>query len=377
MNLRLIAFVTVVGLSVSTVGVGAAAIILPPQPEQLVEGHTVFTVIQPASPDTGPEVTEYAAAVAVLVREFKSPVDYSRFPGVLWFNDQYLVNPSSSCSQGANCNPTFRYPCTGAVLAVNQGGPDPRTLTLSDASYIESYRIKDPNNKVWTIDVWTPDNGGTNVTVWAVTIGGATNDANRATADNGNSGCNGLVYTDGATKKDPGDENGRRYPADCGATACPGLQYNALLLMRLKDLTIPGTAKNHTEGSTDRTGDVSGCEDTPKYASSTPVWPCPAGDDNREGNSHPYNPDTATATYAGENNHGGSADCNAGLAGNDQNCHATFQVDIYYGTAPVPTTRSYPQVWRDAAMTKSVYEEDGSTANTDGSTAPYHGHSDN
>ncbi|HET6403335.1 MAG TPA: hypothetical protein VFH78_01705, partial [Candidatus Thermoplasmatota archaeon] len=67
----------------------ATPIVVPPVPEQLVEGHTVFTVIEIVAV-TATNETRFAAAVAVLVREYQARNAAQRFPGVLWFNDQYL-----------------------------------------------------------------------------------------------------------------------------------------------------------------------------------------------------------------------------------------------------------------------------------------------
>ncbi|MHB8604813.1 MAG: hypothetical protein ACYDCK_06110 [Thermoplasmatota archaeon] len=98
----------------------ASQIIVPALPEQVVEGHTVFAVIQK---QVERNTTQEAAAVAVLVRETIS--HNNRFNGTLWFNDQFLVPPSNTHSQDT------RYPCGGAVLAVNSGDPDPRNMLVS------------------------------------------------------------------------------------------------------------------------------------------------------------------------------------------------------------------------------------------------------
>lgn len=119
-NNRMLAVAAVLVMAVPALG-AATPIVVPPVPEQLVEGHTVFTVIEIVAV-TQTNETRFAAAVAVLVREYQAEERAQRFPGVLWFNDQYLVNPY----QDANEDQSFRYPCGGAVIAVNRGDPDPR-----------------------------------------------------------------------------------------------------------------------------------------------------------------------------------------------------------------------------------------------------------
>lgn len=72
----------------------------------------------------------------------------ARYPGVTWFNDQYLLPPSVDVRTGlgsgtimssdygaamavlvrADDGTRVREPCGGAILAVNGGDPDPRTL---------------------------------------------------------------------------------------------------------------------------------------------------------------------------------------------------------------------------------------------------------
>src|SRR5581483_7387960 len=193
-NKRMLAVAAVVLLAVPTLGAAATISITTPTPEQLVEGHTVFTVIQTYTNTTNSS-SQYAAAVAVLVRDATNTNSNVRFPGVLWFNDQYLVNPSSGATKA-----NYRYPCGGAVMAVNRNDPDPRmtlvyannqtisqnpqgngiyaailgvgygannstvgfdgssvytdgTITaLRGADYKESYFITDPNDHYWIID---------------------------------------------------------------------------------------------------------------------------------------------------------------------------------------------------------------------------------
>lgn len=121
-NNRMLAVAAVLVMAVPALG-AATPIVVPPVPEQLVEGHTVFTVIEIVAATQTNEV-RFAAAVAVLVREYQARNVAQRFPGVLWFNDQYLTNPY----QDENDFARFRYPCGGAVMAVNAGDPDPRMV---------------------------------------------------------------------------------------------------------------------------------------------------------------------------------------------------------------------------------------------------------
>ena len=393
---RIIGIPLIVMLVVAGVGL-AAPIVQPPELENLVEGHTAFTVIEQVARNAE-DKEEYAAAVAVLVREVTFDRRDFRFPGVLWFNDQYLVNPKA---QPGNDAAKYRYPCNGAVIAVPSGDPDP-TLdpvnTFTQANYVESYRIRDPNEYDWTVDKWMV-NGRP---VWTVAIN---NDGTKYhLADDGTGNgcasrtdrlCGGVdvlpwnyddrpsAYNDSGAQDRrtlsqctvaqglaPGPlagsaavgDNQYRYP--CGAkdtapknTCAPIIRYNAVLFFFLADLDVVGATKDHRAGSTDRANDVSGCdEDVDMTMPSYDAWPCPAADDNREGNSHAYNPgqNYPITTYAGRNNHGGSADCTGDAVG-DQGCHATRLVDIYYGRAALPT--------RTLAF-----------SDTEGVTAPYHCH---
>lgn len=121
-NNRMLAVAAVLVLAVPVLGAAAPVVVPTATPEQLVEGHTVFTVIEVSRNAQINGTTRFAAAVAVLVREYTSENRNVRFPGVLWFNDQYLVNPES----GEDGVVDYRYPCGGAVMAVNRGDPDPR-----------------------------------------------------------------------------------------------------------------------------------------------------------------------------------------------------------------------------------------------------------
>ncbi|HVM44823.1 MAG TPA: hypothetical protein VM582_02715 [Candidatus Thermoplasmatota archaeon] len=349
-------------LSMSTVG-GATVLIAPPTPEQLVEGHTVFVAIDFVRSVSVEE--EFAAAVAVLVRDLSRDVVDTRFPGVLWFNDQFLIGPTKTTRQSGLRE---RFPCTGAVLAVNRGDPVDADAagrwTLIGATYLdESYWITDPNERDWIVDLWRTTHG---TLAWTVAIMNRDIDANKP--DDGR--CNRSPYSDVPCYRltssstsctrvpvsgrndprhaDPG-ENGMRYP-------CPGcsvLDYNAVLYFRLAHLRHENDSKDHRERvGADWWADASGC-----HPSATNEWPCPGGDDDREGNSHPFNPHLPypVATYEGHNNHGGSAEC---PDGSSQFCHATFDIDLYYGYVQPPTARTFWLIDRV------------------GAAAPYHCHDD-
>lgn len=321
----------------------AAPIVVTPVPEQLVEGHTVFTVIEQVNATTTTK-TQFAAAVAVLVREAISRNVNERFPGVLWFNDQYLVDPVDNSANKT----VFRYPCTGSVMAVNAGGLDPRAA-FHPANpgdpvpiYEESYMVTDPNDNTWNVDKWNYTNiAASKATFWTVAMKG--NDAGYNTPDDGV--CSTDPYTDGALS------GGANYPTP-GATG--NVKYNALLFFYLEDLTVAGGTKTHHSGPALPGDDASACETpkTPEQIAAEPYfadhWPCPGGNDDSEGNSHPYNPFNGLPVCpncVGRNNHGGSAGTPAGSTaappGALQYSHATRNIDLYYGSNPAPTVRNY------------------------------------
>ena len=374
----------------------ATPIVAPPVPEQLVEGHTVFTVIEQVQSTTINHV-EYAAAVAVLVREATAVAQSDRFPGVLWFNDQYLVDPIKSY----NAQTDIRYPCTGAVLAVNSGSADPRLATWAaggmQAGYIESYLITDPNDRVWDVDKGTQaqaidtgliDEAGQVSLADALAMGTSARNVillgdplQLAQVSQGThppgagvSVLEHLLADDatiprtctGATSPqvpDPADPS-KQVPG-CntymnGRTDIKhGPRYNALLYFFLEDLTVAGADKDHNVGSADYAQDGSGCDQntaTDAVPDGTGSgqwehWPCPHNDDNQEGNSHPYNPFILSPVCphcTGSGNHGGSG------ASGAQNTHATRNIDLYYGVGDVPLARNFR------------------VTDTEGSLAPYH-----
>lgn len=401
--------------------VGAAAVIVTgPVQEQLVEGHTVFSVIQVRNA-TEAAKDEFAAAVAVLVRENVREITYAeRFPGVLWFNDQYLVNPSAGQVQ-ERYDP--RYPC-GAVIAVNAGDPLPTVggvpVVPATARYVESYRITDPNDAGWEVDKWRydPDNDpltANEFTIWSTAVATTTRGnvgataAQYATADDGVTRCQVvndtsvgcgvplLPFTDETPQRpggysstgtwptrenDPYKDNtwngtstnlheGRRQHPNSPTGLCATtnaadsgyrtVSYNAVLYFFLSDLTVFQGVKDHRTGVGADASDISSCQpDTYNNA-----WPCPAGNDDREGNSHPYNPEQnwPRQLSEGRNNHGGSSGCGTNTdgtmkSGGPQYQHAVCSVDIYFGysAAGVPV-RVFPRVF-----------------DVEGRTAPYHCH---
>lgn len=364
---------------------GATPIIAGPIPDQLVEGHTVFATIEIATGSTGGE--HFAAAVAVLVQERLVEKRALRFPGVLWFNDQFLVEPDDGGGDLELPDPfaggaAVRYPCGGAVLAMDAGSgedfPQDANGTYfhgNDSTYVESYFIRDVHDNDWITDKWRLPNGSL---VWSVPI---MNEQSRyAERDDGTCAgsvvadvpCDGMpeIPTYGCSPvgpkssqyglplptthaRSPGD-NGWNYPCGNETAPCSPILYNALLYFRLDDLWVGGAPKDHTENSSDWQRDVSGCDAT------SPAYPCPDGDDDREGNSHPFNPDRPwpAEQLAGRGNHGGSDDCD-GDGSREQPCHATRRIRIAYGVAAVPVVREYWYI------------------DVEGSEAPYHCHDEN
>lgn len=339
-----------------TIGIGAAApvAVRGPATDALVEGHTVFTALESDNATNGSQL--YAAAVAILVREVSQDSVGFGAPGVLWFNDQYLIDPDSRPDAGKR----ERFPCTGAVMAVEMGAPDPRVgaNAYNSSTYVESYHITDPNDNAWDIDKWRIDGPFMSYFVWTVAIMG--HDQGYSTPDDGVSncktavdGCPAQMTPDGCEvlspisretglqplplHKDPG-ANGGRYTCGSAATCSP-LRYNALLYLFMGDLANRGAPKNHSAGSTDAQDDASGCQ-----TGTTPLandsWSCPGDDDHREGNSHAFNPMLLPGVIGVGGAHGGSADCTGDGRANS-NCHATASIDIYYGVAQTPMLRNY------------------------------------
>lgn len=343
-------------------------------PDQLVEGHAVFTTIEIVNASvTSSE--HFAAAVAVLVRELIEERRSLRFPGVLWFNDQYLTGPQDERIDDHD----VRYPCSGAVLAMNDGSTDVFPTDANgtyyhgnNSTYVESYSIRDVHDNAWIVDKWRLPSGRL---LWSVPI--MNDQLDYSERDDG--ACEGSVYSDtpcggvpsvgvgclqvgpptsglplpSTHARSPGD-NDWGYPCGNATAPCVPILYNALLYLRLEDLDVPSLEKNHTEESADWWDDASGCD------ARTADYPCPDDDDDREGNSHPFNPERPwpAQRYDGRENHGGSDDC-VGNGTLQQECHGTRLIRIVFGYAAAPLARDY---W---------------LIDVPGSDAPYHCHEGN
>lgn len=436
-------------------GLGTADPIRAPPPTQaLVEGHTVFATIDAhqaidpfssssvvAARASAPDPTLATAEVALRIR---------RDAGVLWFNDQYLVEPSTTFTEKLGPNHTvesrfgaslavlvraddgrgIREPCGGAVMVVNVGDPDPRGYAMAavdgeDAvaggsadkawvgvdsrgpeaysdgiasatfgsvlgdsgifayDYVESYRIADPNDRVWVVDKYQAMAriglaGGTSVPytfpVWVVNMHGNevfVPDVEEIARAPGRD-CSGVARVDASTTPAdlcgsdlPGILPSRGVDAPCmqyqepsyngycyagpmvgdadldGNPDCetPARRYHALVHLRWEDLRYPSASVDHSMPQSDFA--TSGCE-------SGTEWPCPGehawtgdrGDDDAEGNSHAFHPngpphaEGQPCPLAAENptNHGGSARPYAVC----DYLHATARVDIYYSGAARP-----------------------------------------
>lgn len=253
--------------------------------EQVVEGHTVFTVLQK-------KVVEQGFDIVIKVREVR------RGPNVLWFNDQWKVFQEE-----------VRQPCGGYVIAT-WTGVDPMMLlgrstiavngitqpifhddpagagsiydnTGIRITYVESYQITDPNGAVWITDLYAMTGTvGRVIPFWVSSVHNAQVD------DDGVSHCDGIL--DLATHKDPGS-NG--VPYNDNVDSIPVREYNADIFGLWGDVRTEAGVKQHGEGGLNN-GDGTGCE----YGTE---WECASPDnaaaDDFEGNSHPYNPNELDA----------------------------------------------------------------------------------
>ena len=413
-----------------------------PTQEQLVEGHTVFTVIEVNHTTEVGGASRFAAAVAILVREAKRD-DSFRFPGVLWFNDQYLVGPSPARDEIQD----FRYPCGGAVMAVNRGDPDPRaalaratvrtpagthgasplsegtahdpwvdasvnatgpapqanasTGVVSPAlgtdqtgiSYVESYQIMDPNDHNWLIDlymayyrvnlprlaertyeypVWAvnvmgsptfiPDDGVLDCTPFydtAVTpfLGQPAANVTKHVSCEHLGGGKPVGYygvDDPCAGYAEPSRNGYCYGGQsaagggCGTAAKPLRLYNAVLFFKFEHLRVYGDDRVHNASS----NDTNGCHGSAE-------WACPGGDDDAEGNSHPFHPDPA---------HKASDNGACGGAGEPECAmrHPTRDIDVYFSPAarPMRPLTPYYAVTDDQGSDAPFHDYDASYTNS-------------
>jgi hypothetical protein len=312
----------------------------PPADETLVEGHTVYALAQ-LDPEAGyvpHSLAEGFQATALLAL----PVGQGDAGhGVRWFNDQDLLAPSvgsapddfhfavAVLARESNWGDEH-LPCTGAVLAVNAGAPDPRAALSPDnydgpqPTYVESYLVTDPNDHQWNVDKWRVPGPTGDYTAWTVAVNNY--DAGYELPDNYADEC--PAITDEAPAPTRGT-NGLYYPD--GVTKRGHIRYNALLVLPLDELTVDQGARNHAAADNwGRAMAVSGCEDS-----------CFFGSNGIEGNSHDFNP--LVKRFPGwfaTREDGGSADCD-GDAQPDEWCHATRRIDLYYGPVTAPILRSY------------------------------------
>lgn len=261
MNTKKLAVIALAGLLTVPAFAAASQFTATKTGEKVVEGHTVFAVLEK-------RVDRQGFDIAVLVREVEVG------PNVLWFNDQFKTFFQN-----------VRYPCGGYVLAT-WTGIDP-LFVISKAvvgldglgiTYVESYHITDPNG----FESYTHLYSITGlllvtVPVWITEVQGVLSVGD----DDGVANC--APISDTAAHDDPGD-NGETY--NDNLDSAPVRIYNADIFGLWDDVQAEG-AKNHGTGGSDDS-DGTGCEDGTE-------WECDGADadgdaDGREGNSHPYNP---------------------------------------------------------------------------------------
>lgn len=330
--------------------------------ETLVEGHTVFTFLTAVDPTPAATFAPMQARAAsdgeaggAAGAAPSENVDMDRWPGVLWTNHQFLVEPRLKVnveslptgavgtqrsqshfaaslmalvhrSDGAS---SVTLPCGGALLAVNAGDPDPRGSvpgrTLVSVSsdrmnfgYQESYLVRDPNDRVWITDLYdarvTVDLDGflTEQTwpVWVTNVAGSP-----VFVPDFEGPCPGPAADEPPAGYAEPSMNGYCFDArpamgDCGSAGTPR-EYNGVFYFRFEDLTISGYPRSHEDSG--GVIDVNACD-------AGSIWACPVDDDSYEGFSHPYHPDPWGTTPRGaelcpeefyrlggeRSNHGGS-----------------------------------------------------------------------
>jgi hypothetical protein len=283
----------------------SATVPIAAHPATLVEGHTVHATLGAAAavapnglPVKGTPITQPIFASTE-----------STFPGVRWFNDQYVVDPLANSgeprrdfSAGAAVlvsDASGRTPCTGALFVVDHGAADPRG-SLTQESYLESYIVTDPNDRTWNVDRWaSPIDGGS---VYTVAINDNQDGYN--VPDDGTSNC--APVRDGVIAHGQGD-NGLTYPGR--ETLVPGgIQYNTYVFAFTSDLHVAGALVAHQSGGAGRAAGA------------------------LAGNSHAFDP-LPGLLRSPASSHGGSD----GAAGT----HATRQVDLYYGATDAPLVRQF------------------------------------
>lgn len=364
--------------------------------ERVVEGHTVYLALGAAD---DPVASEFRPAHApdpgVGVFELRKPGvlwfnhEYLVAPQILLdagddVPDGHALESAAAVAILA-VHPDGSYPCGGAILAVNAGDPDPRqalvhadgatlgghALPVVTDDYEESYLVSDPNGHSWIIDkytritrtttAWDPASLGLVLTVqetvhagpvFVVNLGGGRDFAPDAGAciDIGTRGLDqarsapcsvglpslpGTVLTDapcaGAMPRNAGgfcyEGPGAGSDAACreAALAVGPRLYNALLFLPMESLVWEGAPVDHATPS----GATNGCAVGTR-------WTCPAGDEEREGDSHGFAPLPMPLAYSscldGGINHGGFA----AEPGWCTPRHETRGIDVYYSAQARP-----------------------------------------
>ena len=273
----------------------------------LVEGHSTYVVLTMEThncpPGTNPcpprpPGKEKGTAVAILTKEthcdYRSGTGGPFLEGVLWFNDQFLV--SNDAGNGGS-SPTYecveRYPCAGTIYAVNSGRPDPfdpaGNWRFPNPKYVQSYRITDPNDREWIVDLWTYLGvAALQDYVWTVNVLGQSTDLGAWPE---------WMDDDGFHSCSPAIDTAPGISTSGGHVPYPTIEYNGVLYMRWPHMdTRLGGSVRYGQGNADN------------YAPT------------EDGNSHPYNPYEPDA--------------------GPRHTHATAKVDVFYMPHGRPTPAS-------------------------------------
>ncbi|MBI4392398.1 MAG: hypothetical protein HY556_01185 [Euryarchaeota archaeon] len=225
----------------------------------VIEDHTTYRVVVKERQSNNSLVTGHNfSAVAGYARHMErsctQPVDGPN--GLLWFNDQYFIDPGAAT--GSPCVTTEDCTIGCYIIAIGQGGPDPSTL-FAGAVRRFVYQYTDPNGIAWE----TREYFKSNTYFWVVTIAGTVFDSAPNLAGGTTNRGTGAANTPNVAKNDPsGTGSNNTYVNGCTTTDAPDIPecyeggkdhnpstetadnyrfYNFVMLVDVRGSPTPGT----------------------------------------------------------------------------------------------------------------------------------------
>ncbi|MGQ0534449.1 MAG: hypothetical protein ACT4PT_00040, partial [Methanobacteriota archaeon] len=127
----------------------------PPTNPEVEYGHTTYVALFDNVTVEQNTTIDFAAVASVSVQRTNVRANFNQ-GGVLWFNDSILFDKLQTVVEDV----TNECMNNTSVHVVASGAPDPRAVAPIFFTYLESYRVTDPNGQTYVTDAYSYNTTG-------------------------------------------------------------------------------------------------------------------------------------------------------------------------------------------------------------------------